>query len=110
MAFRVAMFIITVSVYSYAEDSDLTYEVLQLELQVFYFTVPYFLFLMVTFGLLFSAHSSYKDLRNSIFPELRRHDGILRPVSLQATLGVKVNTRKRYLWLLALITMLVLTE
>ena len=110
MAFRVAMFIITVSVYSYAASSDETYEVLQLELQVFYFTVPYYLFLMVTFGLLFSAHSSYKSLRNSIFPDLREHDGILRPVSLQATLGLKMTTRCRYLCLLALITVLVLLE
>ena len=110
MAFRVAMFIITVSVYSYAESSNQTYGYLQLELQVFYFTVPYYLFLMVTFGLLFSAHSSYKSLRNGIFPDLRERDGILRPVSLQATFGLKMTTRCRYLFLLAVITFLVIVE
>ena len=82
---------------------------MQLEIQVFYFTMPYYLFLMVTISLLFSAHSSYKDLRNSIFPQLRASDGILRPVSL-SRLGVRLTTRRRYICLLALMATLLLTE
>ena len=71
--------------------------------------MPYYLFLMVNISLLFSAHSSYKDLRNSIFPQLRATDGILRPVSL-SRLGIRMSTRRRYICLLAIIATLLMTE
>ena len=109
MAFRVAMFIITVSVYKYAVTSDESYHGLQLEIQVFYFTMPYYLFLMVAISLFFSAHSSYKDLRNSVFPQLRANDGILRPIPL-SRFGIKLTTRRRYICLLAFMVTLLLTE
>lgn len=69
--------------------------------------MPYYLFFMVTVSVLFSSHSSYKSLRNSLFPHLHANDSILRPVSLSSTCGLHISTWRRYICLQTTIVTLV---
>ena len=76
MVIRVFMCGIIMLLIHLSKSNNNSEELLQMKVQFFQFTLPYYLFLMVTNSLLFSAFTFYKGIRNMCFPQLEQKDKV----------------------------------
>lgn len=78
-----------------------SFELLELKIATLVFEIPYYLYLMVTVALLFSAHNFYVGIRRLLFPHLKEHDDNFTPV--QVVKLDKLTTKRRFYILQGLI-------
>ena len=91
---RVVMCIIMFAIFVDVVEKKSSFELLELKIATLVFEIPYYLYLMVTVALMFSAHNFYVGIRRLLFPHLRENDDNFTPVQIVKL--DKLTTKRRF--------------
>ena len=74
MALRIAFSFIAFILMTYMSINNMDWRNFMLKFQVFDFSIPYFAYQIVFISLLFSVYTFYRNLRNTLYPQLAASD------------------------------------
>ena len=74
MALRIVFSFIALLLMTYMSINNQDWRSFMLKFQVFDFSIPYFAYQIVFISLLFSVYTFYRNLRNTLYPQLAASD------------------------------------